>query len=452
MTLRRLTLLPIAAAICAASVAHVPAGTTAPQQTTTTPAVNAARLQQHLEGLSAIGRPPGGTFADGVTRIAYSEADVEGRRYVMDLMRAAGLEPRIDPAGNIIAWREGSEPSLPSILLGSHIDSVPNGGNFDGPLGTLGALEVAQALTDAGATTRHPLELVAWVNEEGVAFGAGLDGSRAAAGEVATAELGQAWSGITKADAIRRLGGAPERLAAARRAPGSIHAYLELHIEQGGTLDRARIPIGVVEGIVGIDRYEATVRGVANHAGTTRMADRHDALLAAARLALAVHDIVVAEPGRQVGTVGRLVVSPNAPNVVPGLVTMTIELRDLSVEKLRRLKTRVDARAAEIARTTGTQIMLTPLSHHEPALAAPALMTAIEQAAAAAGLKSLRLPSGAGHDAQMAATFGPMAMIFVPSAGGVSHSPKESTSWADCVRGAAVLLQAVLATDRMTVR
>jgi N-carbamoyl-L-amino-acid hydrolase len=416
------------------------------------PAINAARLRQHLEGLSAFGRPPGGTFADGVTRLAYSDADVQGRQCVMELMRAAGLQVRVDPAGNIVARREGREPALPPILIGSHIDSVPNGGHFDGPLGTLGALEVVQALADARLVTRHPIELVVWVNEEGVAYGSGLDGSRAAAGEVREAELDQVWNGVKKADAIRRLGGAPERLAQARRAPGSIHAYLELHVEQGGTLDKAGNPIGVVEGIVGIDRYEATVRGVANHAGTTPMPDRHDALLAAAQLALAVNQVVTAEPGRQVGTVGRLVVSPNAPNVVPGLVTMTIELRDLSNEKLQRLKQQVDARAAQIARETGTEITLSPTSHHEPALAAPALVVAIEQAAASAGLRSMRLPSGAGHDAQMAAGFAPMGMIFVPSVGGVSHSPKEATRWEDCARGAAVLLQAVLASDRTTVR
>jgi len=445
-------LVPTLAAWAVAALLPLPCAPRLAAQSAGHPAINAARLQQHLEGLGTFGRPPGGTFADGVTRLAYSDADLDGRRYVMELMRAAGLQTRVDPVGNIVARREGRDPALPPILVGSHIDSVPNGGNFDGALGTLGALEALQALGESRLATRHPIELVVWVNEEGVAFGSGLDGSRAAAGEVRDPELDQVWNGVRKADAIRRLGGVPERLADARRAPGSIHAYLELHIEQGGTLARAGVPIGVVEGIVGIDRYEATIRGVANHAGTTPMADRHDALLAAARLALAVREVVVAEPGRQVGTVGRLVVSPNAPNVVPGLVTMTIELRDLSMDTLRRLKQRVDARAAEIARDTGTEIALVPVSHHEPALAAPVLMTAIEQAAAAAGLRTLRLPSGAGHDAQMAATFAPMGMIFVPSVGGVSHSPKEATTWGDCARGAAVLLQAVLASDRMTVR
>ncbi len=416
------------------------------------PTVDAARLRQHIEGLSVFGRPAGGSFADGVTRIAYSDADVAGRRYVMDLMRQAGLDPRVDPAGNIIGRREGRRPGWPPIVFGSHVDSVPNGGNFDGPLGTFAALEVMQALAQSGVTTEHPLEMAVWTNEEGVAYGNGLDGSRAVAGERHEGELQQVWNGVARADAVRRIGGDPSRIAEARRPPGSIHCYLELHIEQGGLLEKNATDIGVVEGIVGIDRFEATVRGVANHAGTTPMPDRHDALVAASRLVLAVNEIVRAEPGRQVGTVGQLSVTPNAPNVVPGVVRLTIELRDLSTAKVEKLATAIEARAAAIARETGTEIAISPLSHHEPALASPALIDVIERAAAGLGLRSMRMPSGAGHDAQMLGRVGPMGMIFVPSVGGVSHSPKEATRWEDCARGAAVLLQAVLATDRMTVR
>ncbi len=409
--------------------------------------VNGRRLREHLEALSVFGRPPGGTFADGVSRVGYSEADIEGRRYVMGLMQAAGLSPRIDPAGNIVGRRAGADAALPPILFGSHIDSVPDGGNFDGDLGTLAAIEAVQALREAKLGTRHPLEVVVWVNEEGVAYGNGLDGSRAAAGHLTPGELDLVWDGVKKADAIRRIGGDPLRIAEARRAPGSFHWYLELHIEQGGLLDRARVPVGIVEGIVGIDRFEALVTGFANHAGTTPMPDRHDALVAAAALTLAVHDVVTAEPGRQVGTVGQLNVTPNAPNVIPGLVRLTIELRDLSAEKVARLADRVRARAVEIARSARTQIEISPTSHHEPALATPAVEQAIERAARNLGLPFERLPSGAGHDAQMMARLGPMGMIFVPSAGGVSHSPKEATSWDDCARGADLLLHTVLEMD-----
>ena len=365
-------------------------------------------------------------------------------------MEEAGLEVRVDPAANLVARRDGTRP-LPPVVFGSHVDSVPNGGNFDGPLGTLAAIEVAATLREQGVATVHPLEVVVWTNEEGVAYGNGLCGSRAVAGELVPGELEETWNGVRKADAVARLGGDPARIAEARRPAGSIHAYLELHVEQGGVLDRAGIPIGVVEGIVAIDRYEATIRGIANHAGTTPMPDRHDALLAAARLALAVNEVVTAEPGRQVGTVGHLEVEPNAPNVVPGLVRLTIELRDLSVETLSRLFERIRDRAAEIAASTRTEIAMRPTSHHEPALAHPVVRRAVEDAAALLGLAHLRLPSGAGHDAQMLARVGPMGMIFVPSVGGISHSPRERTSWEDCARGADVLLHSVLAMDRATV-
>lgn len=414
--------------------------------------VDAARLRQHIEALSVFGRPPGGAFADGVSRVAYSQADVEGRRYVVDLMRSAGLAPRVDAAGNIIGRREGRDRSLGPILFGSHVDSVPNGGNFDGPLGTLSALEVMLALGDAKTLTEHPLEMVVWQNEEGVAFGNGLCGSRAAVGEFPASELDQVWNGTKMADAIRAIGGDPTRLAEARRPAGSIHCYLELHIEQGGTLERAGIPIGVVEGIVAIDRYDVTVRGAANHAGTTPMPDRHDALVAASQLVVAVNEVVRGEPGRHVGTVGQLNVTPNAPNVVPGMVRLTIELRDLAAAKIEKLRSAIEARAREIATSTSTTISMVPLSHHDAALASPAVVDAIERSAAALKLRTVRMPSGAGHDAQMMARIGPMGMIFVPSIGGVSHSPKEATSWEDCANGAAVLLNAVLATDAITVR
>jgi N-carbamoyl-L-amino-acid hydrolase len=252
------------------------------------------------------------------------------------------------------------------------------------------------------------------------------------------------WNGVTKADAIRKIGGDPDRIASARLAHGAFSCYIELHIEQGGTLEQAGIPVGVVDGIVAIDRYDVEVRGFANHAGTTPMPQRQDALVAASMLTVAVNEIVRREPGRQVGTVGQLNVTPNAPNVVPGLVRMTVELRDLSAEKIRKLAAEIKARAAKIAEDTRTTIEFRPASHHDPALASPEVQKSIEAASSSLGLAFRHLPSGAGHDAQMMATVGPMGMIFVPSVGGVSHSPRELTRWEDCARGADVLLQTVL--------
>jgi N-carbamoyl-L-amino-acid hydrolase len=410
--------------------------------------VDHAALRARIEALSLFGRPAGGTFGSGVTRVAYSDADVASRKYVMELMRAARLQPRIDAAGNIVGTRAGRDASAPPIVFGSHIDSVPSGGNFDGDLGSLAALGVMEALDRAGHTTRHPLEMAVWSAEEGVAFGRGLAGSRIVAGDYAPADLTATWNGMSRADAIRRIGGAPERIETAIRSKGAHDGYLELHIEQGGTLESRRTPVGIVQGIVSIQRYRAVITGVANHAGTTPMADRQDALVSASRLTLGVREAVTNRPGRQVGTVGHLVVEPNAPNVIPGMVQLTIELRDLSPELLASLAEEIRARAAEIARTSRTTIELTSLGGNPPALASADVQQAIERAAAARGLESVRLPSGAGHDAQMMAQLGPMGMIFVPSVGGISHSPRELTTWQDCANGANVLLSAVLELDR----
>jgi beta-ureidopropionase / N-carbamoyl-L-amino-acid hydrolase len=410
--------------------------------------VDPTTLRQRIEALSTFGRPAGGTFADGVSRVAYSDADVGGRRYVMDLMRTAGLDPRIDPVGNIFGRRGGSDASLPPILFGSHIDSVPNGGNFDGDLGSLAALGAIEALAAANLRTRHPLEMVVWSAEESATF-SGLNGSRIVAGDVKPSDMDAVWNGMTRGEAIQKIGGNPSRIMDAVRPRSAHHCYLELHIEQGGTLERERVPVGVVEGIVAIHRYQVSVSGFANHAGTTPMADRQDALLAASHLTIAVRQIVTALAGRHVGTVGHLHVTPNSPNVIPGRVDLTIELRDLSPETLTRLADQIRRRAAEIAKETRTTIEFKSSNQIAPAIAAVEVRRAIERTAERLGLATLTMPSGAGHDAQMMARLSPMGMIFVPSVRGISHSPREFTDWADCARGADVLLGALLEMDRV---
>jgi N-carbamoyl-L-amino-acid hydrolase len=292
--------------------------------------------------------------------------------------------------------------------------------------------------------------MVVWAHEESFAFGRGLACSRIVAGDVQPADMDEHWNGLRRGDAIRKIGGDPDRILDARRAKGSHHCYLELHIEQGGTLERAAIAVGVVEGIVAIDRYDAIVTGVANHAGTTPIADRHDALLAASHLTIAVRDAATRTPGRQVATVGRIEVAPNSANVIPGLVHLSVELRDLDPRKLAAMMDDIRARAREIASSTGTTIAFRELARAAPAVATPDVQAAIERAATTLQLGSVRLPSGAGHDAQMMALLGPMGMIFVPSVGGVSHSPKELTTWEDCARGADVLLHTILETDELS--
>ena len=405
--------------------------------------INPDRLRESLEGLSLYGRPAGGTFADGVSRVGFSDADVAGRNYVMQRMREFGLDPRVDPAGNIFGSRAGLDQNLKPILFGSHIDSVPSGGNFDGDLGSMSAIEVMHTLKERSVNTRHPLQMVIWTDEENTFAGSG-----SAAGVLGPSDFGRLRDGISMADGLRKLGGDPTRLAEARFPPGSFRCYLELHIEQGGILYKANVPIGVVEGIVSIDTYDVEIRGFANHAGTTPMKERHNALLAAAKLIETVQNVVTQEPGRQVGTVGKLQVFPNAPNVVPGLVKHSIELRDLSAEKIARLGDEIQKRAQEVAKETGTEITMERVEHDPPAATDPEMQAKIEAAAAELGLKTMRLPSGAGHDAQMMAKIGPIGMIFVPSVNGISHSPKEFTRWQDCANGANVLLQTILLIDR----
>jgi N-carbamoyl-L-amino-acid hydrolase len=380
-----------------------------------------------------------------VSRVAYSDADRAARAVVMDWMRAAKLEPSVDYAGNIIGRRAGTDPSLKPIVFGSHIDSVPEGGNYDGDVGSMSAIEVAQTLAEHNLTTRHPLEVAIWQNEEG-----GLYGSRALSGQLVAAELKNvSSSGKTVEQGITFLGGDPTKLDQVKRRKGDIAAYFELHIEQGGILDAAKIDIGVVEGIVGIKQWEVTVTGFANHAGTTPMDQRHDALLAASRFVDMVNRVVRGIPGRQVGTVGRIQAFPGAPNVIPGKVVCTLELRDLDDAKVDSMFAQIQAEAKKIGAQNGTQFAYSELHVNTAAPSDPRMRKIITDAAKGLGLSARAMPSGAGHDAQAMAQLGPMGMIFVPSVGGISHSPKEFSRPKDIVNGANVLLRTVLAADRM---
>ena len=401
--------------------------------------VDGDRLNRTLTDLARFGATPEG----GVNRVAYSDADLAAREWVATLMREAGLEVSVDFAGNLIGSRAGSDPDLPPLLLGSHIDSVPSGGNYDGQVGSMAALEVATTLADAGHRTRHGLEFVIWSNEEG-----GKTGSRAISGEVEPAELDvRTASGFTIGEGTLRIGGDPSRLEDVRREPGSLTAYLELHIEQGAVLDRAGIDIGVVEGIVGIKRWNVTVEGSANHAGTTPMDQRRDALVSAARMIEAVDRIARTTPGRQVATVGRVSAEPGAPNVIPGRVTFSLEIRDLEMSKIDQVFAAIRDEATELAESDGTSVAFELFYTSRAAPTALRLRDVIEAEARRLSLATLRMPSGAGHDAQSVALLGPVGMIFVPSLAGISHSPLEMTTPEQITAGANVLLRSLLALD-----
>lgn len=405
------------------------------------PRADAQRLELRILELGRFGANPEG----GVSRVAFSEADRAGREYVAALMRQAGLEVRVDTAGNIIGRRAGKDSSLPAIMTGSHIDSVPRGGNYDGDVGVLGAIEVAQLLQSHDIATRHPIEFVVFTDEEG-----GTVGSQAMAGRLSDAALALAsHSGLTIRDGLRALGGDPARIGEARREPGSVAAFVELHIEQGAVLDESGIDIGVVEGIVGIRWWNVTVEGFANHAGTTPMNRRRDALVTAAEFALAVNRTASTTPGTQVATIGRIHAEPGAPNVIPGRVVMSLEIRDLAAEKMETVFRSIEAEARRIATAHGTTIRFEEVDLAlEPAPTDGRLRRVIEAAASSLGLSHRRMPSGAGHDAQEMAHVAPIAMIFVPSRGGISHAPAEYTSAADMANGADVLLRTLLAIDQ----
>ena len=402
--------------------------------------VNGRRIVDHILALAEFGKNPQG----GVSRVAYSDADKNGREYVLGLMRAAKLDVTIDAAGNLIGRRPGSATGLAPLLIGSHIDSVPEGGNYDGVVGSLGAIEVAQTLAENNVTTRHPLEVVIFQNEEG-----GLIGSRAMDGELTEKELDLvSRSGKTIRDGIKFIGGDPAKLAGVRRRKDEIAAYLELHIEQGGILDSEKINIGVVEGIVGINWWDVTIEGFANHAGTTAMNNRQDALLAAAKFIEAVNRVVTSAPGRQVGTVGRINALPGAPNVIPGKVVLSLELRDLDAAKINMLFERIQAEAQKIAGESKTKFDFKEINVNIPAPTDPRIRSLISGAAHELGLTTKPMPSGAGHDAQDMARLGPVGMIFIPSVAGISHSPREFSHPDDIANGANVLLHTLLKLDQ----
>ncbi|MEQ1585653.1 MAG: M20 family metallo-hydrolase [Cyclobacteriaceae bacterium] len=403
--------------------------------------VNGQRIESRIAELSKFGQDASGHGY----RVAYTKGDIEGRAWFIDLMKKAGLNVTIDAGGNINGKRRGKNESLKPIAFGSHIDMVPDGGNFDGTLGSLSALEVIEVLNENKIVTAHPLEVIIFANEEG-----GLIGSRAIAGQLTVEGLKQvSQSGLTMAEGIKAIGGNPESIQNCIRKKGDIHAFLELHIEQGGILEAENLHIGVVEGIVGIMDCEVTVEGVANHAGTTPMNLRQDALLASSKLIIAVNEVIKSLPGNQVGTIGKITALPGAYNVVPGHVTLGLELRDLSAEKIELLFVEIQKRAAAIANDSKVKISFKrEASEVKPALTDKHLQQKIDASAKALGLKTKFMQSGAGHDSQQMALLAPVAMIFVPSVGGISHSPKEFTKSADMTNGANVLLQTILAIDK----
>jgi beta-ureidopropionase / N-carbamoyl-L-amino-acid hydrolase len=405
--------------------------------------INPDRLLADLESFAGIGADPQG----GITRLAYSEADLQARRRFVEQAEAAGLVPRTDAVGNIFARRPGREAGLAPVGFGSHLDSVPNGGRFDGPLGALAALEVVRSLSDAGMTTRRPIDVICFAAEESGRFGLGTLGSKALVGKLTPEMLDslQDPQGQTVRQVLQACGFDPAKLEQARLRPGDYHAYLELHLEQGAVLESRGLPVGIVTGIAAPTRYRVTYTGRADHSGATPMDLRKDALVAAAELVLAVRTLTVAYGNpTTVGTVGILRVQPGAMNVIPGEVTMGIDIRDIEAEGKRRVAMQVRAAAERIAREGGLEVAIEPLADDAP-VPLPARIRRISAAACRArGIPCLELPSGAGHDAMYMAEVTEVGMLFTRCREGISHNPAEYVSPEDVIAGATALAETVL--------
>jgi N-carbamoyl-L-amino-acid hydrolase len=381
-------------------------------------------------------------------RVAYSPEDIAGRDYTIKLMQEAGLETRIDAAGNIIGRRAGSDDNLPAIALGSHTDTVPKGGKYDGALGVMGAIEVIRTLEEQGHRTRHPLEVIDFANEEGTRFHRWLLGSRAMSGLLLPEDLAAVDDeGVTLASRMSDIGGDLSRVDEAQRAAGELAAFFELHIEQGPTLYQTGTPIGVVTGITGRAMFEVEIDGMANHAGTTPMPDRHDALVSASRLVLAVQRMAAEDEICRVATTGAIEAHPNAANVIPGKARISVEFRDVSMDALSAAETELRRAVERVSSDEGVTMQIHRQRFTSSVPIADSMQAMVEEAAGRSSLESQRLPSGAGHDAQALAQIAEMAMIFVPSVNGISHSPEEFTTPEDCANGAQTLLNLLTLAD-----
>lgn len=402
--------------------------------------VNGDRLDRSLFQLAEIGQLPDG----GVSRVAFTAEDLLAREQVKAWMIEAGMTVRLDAAGNIIGRYAGKNDGAAALATGSHIDTVPVAGRYDGCLGVLAGIEIVRVLHENNIRLEHPIEVIVFTDEERSVLGC-----KAMAGEVKEPpEYYARLDGTPIQACLETIGGDWSKIATAKRDRSDIAAFVELHVEQGGVLEHQAMPIGVVDGIVGQYRFAVNVIGRMNHAGTTPMPMRKDALVAAAQMVLAVNKIGVEIPGDQVATVGYLSVSPNATNTVPGNVDFRIDLRDLSQEYLEGLVSHMKDEFSAIAAATHTEFTLRETLHILPTLAAPHIKDVIKHVSEQLDLPYICLPSRAGHDAQEIGRFTDMGMIFVPSQNGISHSIDEYTTPEECAQGANVLLHTFLQLDK----
>ncbi|MDV3347274.1 Zn-dependent hydrolase [Leptothoe sp. LEGE 181152] len=405
--------------------------------------VNGERLMQMMTDVGAIGALPNG----GVRRLAFSPEDRECRQLVRSWMEAAGMTVTIDAAGNIIGRYAGRFPQAPALATGSHLDTVPNAGIYDGTYGVLAGVEVARTLYDQGIRPDHPIEVIVFADEERT-----MIGSKAMAGKANLEPSFYEHPHYEPIDmGVNFIGGDWAQLPSAKRDTDGLAAFVELHVEQGPVLEAAGNSMGLVTGIVGQRRYLITIDGTASHAGTTPMPMRQDALVAASQIILAVNRLGNKTGdgyGEQVATVGAMQLSPNVANTIPGRVEMTLDIRDLSNQRLDTMVADLEEAMDAIATQTQTQIHIKPQLRNEPVPVNSHIYNAIAQVCDELRLPAQSLPSRASHDAQIIASITDMGMIFVPSQNGISHSETEYTTPEHCIQGANILLHTLLKLDQ----
>lgn len=409
--------------------------------------IDAEKVIIHLEEIYKCGEQPDGTFS----RIAYSEEDVKGRELFRSWFEDLGIPTRVDEAGNVIARMEGKDRNLPAIVMGSHLDTVPDGGKYDGVVGCVGGLAVCEAMKEEGYVPNHPIEVIVFTDEEGFRFGSGLFGSSAICGvDPHVSETDLDMYGEPRREVVKSYGIQVGDYPKAKKEPKDVKCFLELHVEQGARLDKAKKPVGVVSSIAGVTRFEIEITGEANHAGSTAMSDRKDALVAAAQLIREVPEIVKRNGTEfTVATVGTIKVTPNSVNVIPGTCTFHLEIRDQERSVMDAVEKEALAYLQKVCEEAGLTFTSQKISDHAPEPMKDWVKDAIEESVKELEYDYAVIPSGAFHDSLTMAPVFPTGMIFVPSKGGISHSRYEFTEAEDIRKGCEVLLNTVLKVDNM---
>ena len=409
--------------------------------------INLEKVISHINEIYQCGAQEDGTHS----RVAYSKEDIKGREVFMKYFKSLDLKPRIDEAGNIIVRMEGKDPTLPPIVMGSHLDTVPDGGKYDGVLGCIGGLCVCETLIENGYELTHPVEVIVFTDEEGYRFGNGLLGSSAICGiNPMISESDIDMYGELREEVMKSYGIQVSQVHRAKRDKSSIYCFLELHIEQGASLYKKDKPIGIVSSIAGVSRYEITIYGEANHSGSTLMSDRRDALVVAANFISQIPKIVE-KYGNEftVATVGTIKVSPNSVNVVPGMCNFNLEIRDQDDEMIYLIENKLVDYLENICDGSVSSYDFRKISYHKPAPMSSWIKDEIEEVAKRLEFDYEIVPSGAFHDSLVMAEKFPTGMIFVPSVKGISHSRDELTYKKDIEKGCQVLLNTVIAIDKV---